>query len=297
MAPHRGILRQLDDALAPGDALVTLERTSLKVDAASLLWERSQRAAGYETVGSMSIDASVQGGWDYLVCRSDELQKGGSDGVSTYEDETPNSMWNKDLIPLGCLGLGAADISHKLRVLVHHAKLKTGSDRALENWRWTRIGLVTDQGTERLLADSPNILGIQDVEQVLTEYRAGRLELLPSKPENWLFPRLVGVTGPLHIAWNAYETAVKGSAKWDEHETFLRSVLYFLGTKATNQIFLDKCVPELAERRLFRGWKHHVIDWKWEYMEEAYQKLVKAIDCFFRRFDAKKFLENDGEDS
>ena len=42
----------------------------------------------------------------------------------------------------------------------------------------------------------------------------------------------------------------------------------------------------LTEQHLFRGWKHSVVSWKWQYMEETLAELSSAIDVLLNRFDA-----------
>ena len=103
-------------------------------------------------------------------------------------------------------GYGETDAAHKGQLLIHVARLLTGSDTALEAFRFSVRGMCTDQGSaERALIDMPHVLKPEEVRQTLADYREGKTTLLSSKPMSWFFPRAILITGPMHVYWNAFE--------------------------------------------------------------------------------------------
>ena len=125
-------------------------------------------------------------------------------------------------------------------------------------------------------------LFFQDLEQVgriLDDHRAGRLELWGSRPEAFWFPNAILVTGPLHIIWNSFERCVTASPIWMSFKEILSAILSFLGHKGLREGFLRTCSSKAdpGQRARFKNWKHTVIDWKWEYMEETFRKLSAII--------------------
>jgi hypothetical protein len=96
--------------------------------------------------------------------------------------------------------------------------------------------------------------------------------------------------------WNAFEAAVKRTLAWAEYKETLAAILGFLGHKGLRDRFLHTCFEGAgeAERRHFRGWKYKVVDWKWEYMEEAFARLALAMPVFLRRFDEEKLKKSIG---
>ncbi len=124
-----------------------------------------------------------------------------------------------------------------------------------------------------------------------------RSRCFPISQRNGFFsPRMVGTTGPLHIIWNAFESACKGASLLEEHERFLRAILHILGSKTQRQRFLDKCLADKKLHTHFDGWKHAAVDWKWEYMEDMYNRLSSTIDSFFKLFDSSKMMASSSQD-
>lgn len=193
-------------------------------------------------------------------------------------------------MPLAVVGYGESDLAHKVAATVHTAHMNTGSPEGLENYRWSVRGVCADQGTEKALVDIPNIEGAAEVQDVLERLQRGDLELLGSQPSAFFYPKAIFVSGPLHILWNAFATHVKLTPEWSSFKETLSAILYFLGHQGLRERFLETCFldGDIADKQLFSGWKHKIIDWKWEYMEEVFTKLSPAILVFFRRFDERK---------
>ena len=111
------------------------------------------------------------------------------------------------------------------------------------------------------------------------------------------FPAALWISGPLHIVWNAFEAAVRDNPRWHDFRDLLSDVLSFLGNKGIRTRFIEKCLCgcQPADRRMFWNWKHSIVDWKWEYMEEIFAKLSDTLDTFLVHFDAAKMRGGDGE--
>eukprot|EP00969_Alexandrium_andersonii_P043276 1897571-Alexandrium_andersonii.AAC.1 len=88
-----------------------------------------------------------------------------------------------------------------------------------------------------------------------------------SRPEGFLFPRMVGVVGQLHPIWNAFEGACKAYPDWSLFEERLRSLCALLGRPGKRQRYFEACLQDPSLEPLFRRWRFTVVDWKWEYME------------------------------
>ncbi len=105
------------------------------------------------------------------------------------------------------------------------------------------------------------------------------------------------MSGPLHIVWNAFEAAVKCNPRWPAFKDLLSDILALLGNKGIRTRFIEKCLcdcpPEV--RRLFWNWKHSIVDWKWEYMEEIFAKLSEALDTLLLHFDIVKMRASEEE--
>ena len=136
------------------------------------------------------------------------------------------------------------------------------------------------------------------LEKMLDDWMAGRNVHLEGRPDLFLFPKMLLVTGPLHQAWNAYKTAVQSRASWTDFKELLSAFLSLLGHKGLRQRFMESCMPKSdtspEERAVFYNWPYSVVDWKWGYMESAFARLAASVDIFFRVFDLNKFKTPSG---
>ena len=66
--------------------------------------------------------------------------------------------------------------------------------------------------------------------------------MMAAVPEMYFFPRMLLVTGPLHICWNAYKTVIQASTLWEKLLDCLREFLAFLGNRGLRQRFLATCI-------------------------------------------------------
>lgn len=148
------------------------------------------------------------------------------------------------------------------------------------------------------IVDAPFVDDPDTLEQLLEEWESsgGLSTAMSSKPDAYLFPRMLLVTGPLHQGWNAYKRTVVGSPGWDGFLHVLSSFLSMLGHKGLVQRFLRTCLPNAtaAERRLFHTCRRKVVDWKWGYMSDSIDDMSRIIEPFLTAFDLKKFATATG---
>jgi len=275
----------------------TLMRASVKLDMGVMMWSRHQWRKGYHAASSLMADASEQHRHNYLCQRVDSAVV--PDGLPTHQQRLLDirQSFSRAILPLGVLGYGEANLANKLRLVLHAAKLLTGTPESLSRWRHSVRGLCADQGVERFIADAPNVSDPSLVEDVLARHHAGQLQLHATEPDSFFLPNAVLVSGPLHVAWNAFESAVKAAPEWEPYKEFLSNVLSFLGHHGLRDRFLRVCMPDATpeQRQHFYSWKHHIVDWKWEYMEEALGRLSLCVDVFLSRLDIAKLKRPIGE--
>ena len=121
----------------------------------------------------------------------------------------------------------------------------------------------------------PKVTAVADVDRTLVEHADRGVPLSPTNAAAFFLPLALLVTGPLHIVWNAFENAMKGLERWLSFKEFLSAILSLLGNAGLRARFIDKCLRnvEALQCAWFYNWKHHVIDWKWEYMEARFKSL------------------------
>ena len=268
----------------------TLRRAQVKVDLSLMLWSRHLWGHGYQATTCLLADSSEQNHYDYFCQRSDSIEI----PPNLKDDERAQLdvrlHFRRSILPLAVVGYGETDLPHKVRAMLHVARLMTGSISALDAWRLSIRGMCTDQGAERGLCDIPFIADPSHVSQVLSDYQEKKIPMLCSEPSTFFFPKAVLITGPLHIVWNAFETAVKQSPSWPNYKETLAAILHLLGHQGLRTRFLETCFDraEPGERKYFYNWRYNVVDWKWEYMEEVFVRLSSCISTFLLRFDEEK---------
>ena len=150
--------------------------------------------------------------------------------------------------PLMCVGYWAANAAHKLRCAYHIGACSTSDETSMNRWRWSVVGGVSDQGTERLLLDCAHVKELSEIEAAAQQLAASTLPDAPRPPEQFLFPRALGVRGPFHQMYNAFERAVKGAEDWCWLKERISVCLHFLGWRGSRRRFLETCAPDDQEK-------------------------------------------------
>ena len=267
----------------------TLERARQKLDIVSMWWNRTLLTKGVPFFGYLNCDSSKQGGFKYFVARSDVfwVDATGLHGEINI-DKALGEGFHRSLLPLACLGEGEGDLAHLALALTHQMKLITGCVHNFDTWRWSMRGIVTDQGTEGKLANLPNILDPCALLKAVKDDEHPP----PDKPQDFLFPAMVAVTGPLHQLFNALERHIKDLPDWAVHEAYLRAVLQVLGSRSLRMRFVETCLESAPLKAMFAHWQWRLVDWKWEYMEDMWLHLDPILKHFLVALDIDKLKKS-----
>ena len=147
-------------------------------------------------------------------------------------------------------------------------QMKTGSNKALNNFRNCIIGCNTDQAsTERKLADALALHKTAEVNDVLGRCERGDLCVESADPDLYFYPRALAATDPMHTIWNSFEMAVKGKGTVDEHmwidyKKQLRGILAFLGHRGRRQRWMSSQQLPPHQANTFASWRFLLVDWK-----------------------------------
>lgn len=160
---------------------------------------------------------------------------------------------------------------------------------ALDRWRASIRGICSDQGVEVGLCDLPDISRPEEMMKLLQS--DGPQDLVQvTAGSSYFFPNALLVMGPLHIIWNAFESCISGLKVWPEFRELLSGILGFLGNRGLRRRFVEVCMQDCSAdvKSDFDSWRHKVADWKWQYVEETFQRLSPILSLFLERFDAHR---------
>lgn len=110
-------------------------------------------------------------------------------------------------------------------------------------------GLVSDRGTERLIADSANIVvlgdNVENLRSSLNDLRAGRTTLSESSSV-FLLPKCLYFPGSLHALFNLLEETCDHTPEWKRFEPHLRAIVNFLSSRDLRERFVKECMVQCA---------------------------------------------------
>ena len=265
-----------------------------KFDMLSMAWDQYTWGQEHVRVGTIGCDGTSIGGesWLCTVCDDFDFPL----GMTCAEQVSHNwsEVFSRRFEILAQLGMGAGDRTHKALAVRHQCLLRTGGGDAMTKFRWSRMSAITDQGTERKLWDIPNISSIEDVTVVRDLVRSAKLQMDASKPEAFMWPRLIVWTGPLHIIYNALKTFVSASPGWEEHLEVLKAVVAVLGNRGAKRRWLALTKLSPQSRFAFNNFQHQIVDWKWEHMEKLFLDLDDLIENFFACLNVKAMKSSGG---
>ena len=269
----------------------TLNAATIRLDMTMMRWWRHQWSRGLEMASCLMADASMQGNVEFFAQRLEGFVK--PVGMSAAEEAKidPGLMYRQVSLPLATLAVGETDLDHKGARVVHTGWLITGEADCFHKWRLSVRGVCSDQGTERAIVDMPRVDDVASLHESLDRIRIAGDTSRISDADSFFFPNAVLVTGPLHILWNAFESAVKSVEWWPEFQADVSALLSFLGDPGYCDRFMEVCMRGNStpqERSLFYRIKHKVVDWKWEYMEDSFAALSSCVEVFFEKFDEGK---------
>ena len=306
----------------------TLMRAHVKLDTCMIWWNRLMCARGERIVCSLQADSSEQHHVDYFMQRHDILAPPPTVNLVACANIDPARHFHRATLPICVVGHGEKGQAQKARALLHCARLLTGCEASLVEWRLCRQldrlatyplthppaspiahmfnrspahpptwparpptqlpaprlsvrGMCTDQGSaERCLVDMPYVDDPERVSAALEEVARGG-EHLTSDPFAFMFPRALWVSGPLHLLWNAFETSIKSSPRWDDTKEQLTAVLHFLGHKGLRQRYVEVCLGDQPAdvRDLFKHWRLVARVWVWLRVRVVVGASVGGVCC------------------
>ena len=267
----------------------TLRRASVRLDLAKLWHERRQWAAGSWKVSGLSFDASEQLNHMCLCFLEDSFEIPSSMPSSEALRLDLHQRSSRAMRPITCLGLGETDLAHKISALYHQGRTCTPDRASFDRWRWSVVGGVSDQGTERLMFDCPNLDSPTEIHAAAAQLAAKLVPTEARNPDTFLLPRAIAVRGPYHILWNAYERCVTKTDAWETFKSRLSAILHFLGWPPSRRRFAETCLHSDKEKEEFGAWPHKVIDFKWEYMENRLADVDRVCLLFLERFNLQRY--------
>ena len=234
----------------------TIRNWRIKLDMSMMLFSRFRWNTGRVAAQSLMCDASELSHVDYFCQQAHVLSVPARLGAQERMHMDAQECFESEILPLAVVGHGEKDVAHKARVVMHVAKLLTGTPHALLRWRNSIVGLCTDQGSERALADMPNCDEPSQLAEIIDDLQHSGNEIMRN-PKTYFFPRALWVSGPMHIIWNGCEAAIKASPGWDQFKDVLGAIAGFLGHRGLRLRYVETCLQEElpAVRKQFKSWR------------------------------------------
>jgi hypothetical protein len=135
----------MDKATCRIPSAETLRKSLIMLDMIMMLWSRHLWRHGMKQVSCLLVDASEQSRVNYLCQRSDSLVVPENIRLDHMRKMDCNSVFLRSILPLGITGHGESDVAHKMRLVLHSAKLLTGCKESFDRWRHSIRGMCTDQ--------------------------------------------------------------------------------------------------------------------------------------------------------
>ena len=250
-------------------------------------WDMSQWEMAGDTscLGTIATDGTSLLGESWLCTVCDDITFPVGWTLRQKIDHDWSELFTRRYEVLCMLGYGEGGRTHKALALRHQSALRGGAGKGLENFRWSRMASISDQGTERKLWDLPDLSALHGLDTATLDLPNAIPN--PNEASEYMWPRMVSWTGPLHIIFNALKTHSESSPHWDTFQQQLRAVLSVLGNKGALRRFLALSSLDSSTRSAMSHFHHRVVDWKWEYMEDLFLDLEPFVPDFFRVFNAK----------
>lgn len=269
----------------------------VRLDLLAMLYQR-ELLKRWQTWRYIQTDGSPLKGWNFLNTRADELSFPieFDDRAILEALQHGHFTYRRRTMVLLTMGYGKTSLVDKIDTfgmqLQHDSR---DSEARFNQFRSEVEGLGTDQSTEHLLADAPNLIGDKrqlkaSIDRVLhEEIDMSSAEFADSR----LLPNAVLVTDALHIMFKGMEYALKKSPCWTEIEDALRHIANFLRDRMLRWRFRSRCCPNAAISALFKSWSSAKVDWDYEFLEKLLGPLTEIIDLFIEHFcEARMQLRN-----
>ena len=151
--------------------------------------------------------------------------------------------------------------------------MESGSDLDFHEKRLEVRGGLSDQGTERGLGDDTILSHPR-----YADYDNDDPDML------FMYPLCLMLPGMLHVLYNALQEAILSIPSSSEFLEHLRIIESFFCNKELRSAFQHQCFRSYEERKLSDAYSTVHIDWKWEFLSRALDKLVPLLSLVALRF-------------
>lgn len=179
--------------------------------------------------------------------------------------------------------------------LIWQASLESGAK--LETWRRQVKGFLSDQGTERLVTKAPffDSTDQESIRATVQKLQSGEATVNDaSVRQTYFLPSCLEHIGHKHVIFNALESAVESQHEWSEFKVGLAALLKLLGKRCNRERLIGSCmtgagVTEAEKMLLNRCNNKSIVDWRWEYLEDALYVVAEAFPVVAKYFDKAAF--------
>ena len=185
------------------------------------------------------------------------------------------------ICPLSTFGAGRAGVRNHLSNWMNIPLMETDSKEGFEATRGGVVNTCSDQGTEKDLNDAPFVL------------KGHSENLTPGSPESFTYPNSLYIPGHLHILFNALEEACKAMPVYKVFIEALRALQDFLSDPKWRKKFQATCMAGDARAHMFDHYHVVHIDWRWEFLSRALDKLLVILSIFAECYDEAKILSSE----
>ena len=161
--------------------------------------------------------------------------------------------------------------------------MKSGTDERFHSRRKQYRGIVSDQGTEKGVADMTL--------DIVPRYRQ---DVNSHSFDAFVFPCCIGSADMLHIIYDALEVACKRCCLYKPFLDRLRVLTGFVTDKQIVNKFKATCfTSNPTDGKSFTVQKRTHIDWKWEFMSNTLDNLMPSFATMKKHFDLKLLVSSD----
>lgn len=153
--------------------------------------------------------------------------------------------------------------------------------------------ITTDQGTEIDLVDAPFVLQGSRPNESISELiarmaPASGADEQGSLVRSYMYPIALQIPGHLHMMYDALEGAVKKLPAYADFITHLRALQSFMSNGDLRRRFQVVCMRGLAAAKMFDHYSVVHIDWRWEFLSLALDRLLPVMPLLRAHFDLEK---------
>ena len=261
----------------------TLERAVVRLDFASMLWNRTASTSGGSVARYIAFDASPQHGQEFFACLERTI---GRTALRTLRPRCRPEVVERGL-PLAMLGTGRCGLAEKTQALIHQFWLDYGPDAAAVRRACSEVAtILVDLGTE---VGVPDVLDVID-EAILPSGVAARVAVEKELDRRvvrrsadgvveprYLFPRAFVVPGPLHAIDGCLRDALAAQAWWSGFLARVKVMAQYLRS-VSNRRYLRTLLTE-EETRDVGGLLEVGVDrfatWRWQTLYAVVKRLLR----------------------